>query len=139
MYGSAPASVDTTPQGLRDALLTPRHVGEILKVDEGLRQAFYVLYEFCMGLSDDVRMTDNQEQVHFKQFNGSSRLFAKVKIRPQRRKMNLSFWGGSSASVGSARDVRNKATPREDFELEIRSLAHVEQAKSLIVESFRIA
>ena len=132
-------SAGAAPEGLRDALLTPRHLGKVLEVAEGLRQAFYALYEFCMGLAEDVRMTDNQEQVHFKQFIGSSKLFAKVKIRPKYRKMNLTFWGGSPASVGSARDVHHKAIPREDCELEIRSVAHVELAKPHIMESFRIA
>ena len=31
------------PKGVRDALLSPRHIGKVLDADEGLRQAFYAL------------------------------------------------------------------------------------------------
>jgi predicted transport protein len=124
------------PEGLRDALLSPRHVGNILEADEELREA---LYELCMSLSDDVQMTDNKTHLHFKWFGGPSRLFAKVKIRPQSGKMNVSIWSSSPILLGYARDVRLLDTPDEDCELEISSVAQVEQAKPHIMESFHIA
>jgi predicted transport protein len=127
------------PKGVRDALLSPRHIGKVLDADEGLRQAFYALYELCMSLSGDVRMTDNGSHLHFKCFSRPARLFAKVKIRPQRGKMNVSIWSGSDIPLGYARDVRLLDTPDEDYELEISSVSQVEQAKPHIMESFRIA
>ena len=127
------------PEGLRDALVSPRHLGKLAEMDEELREAFYALYELCMSLSDDVQMTDNKTHLHFKRFNGSSRLFAKVKIRPQPRKMNVSIWSGAPIPLAYARDVRLQDTPDEDCELEISSVSQVEQAKPHIMESFRIA
>jgi hypothetical protein len=132
-------SADATPEGLRDALLDPRHVGKILEADDGLCRAFYALYDLCMSLSDAVCMTDNGSHLHFKQFGGSSRLFAKVKIRPQRGKMNVSIWSGAPIPLGFARDVRQLDTPDEDYELEIGSVFQVEQARPYIMESFRSA
>ncbi|MBT3268876.1 hypothetical protein HN371_17125 [Candidatus Poribacteria bacterium] len=136
---SLSGAVEDVPQGLRDALVTPRHVGKVLESDKGLQRAFYALYEYCMGLAADVRLTDNKTHVHFKRFDGSSRLFAKVKIRPRPGKMNVSIWGGSSMPLGFARDVRALDTPDEDWELGISSASQVEQAKSHIKQSFRSA
>jgi len=136
---SVASSADAIPARLRDALLSPRHVGKVLDTEEGLRKAFYALYELCMSLSDDVRMTDNGSHLHFKRFGGSSRLFAKVKIRPRPGKMNVSIWSGSAIPLEFARDVRQLDTPDEDYELEISSASHVEQAKPHIRESFRVA
>ena len=124
---------------LRSALLNPRHLGKALDADEGLRKAFYALYELCMSLSDDVQMTDNKTHLHFKRFDGWSRLFAKVKLRPRCGKINVSIWSGSPIPLAYARDVRLQDTPDEDYELEISSVSQVEQAKPHIMESFRIA
>ncbi|MEO2006124.1 MAG: hypothetical protein ABGY41_18740, partial [Candidatus Poribacteria bacterium] len=136
---SVASSSDAIPARLRDALLSPRHVGKVLDADVGLRKAFYALYDLCMSLSGDVRMTDNKTHLHFKRFDGSSRLFAKVKIRPQPGKMNVSIWSRSAIPLGYARDVRLLDTPDEDCELEISSVSQVEQAKPHIMESFRAA
>jgi predicted transport protein len=84
-------------------------------------------------------MTDNKTHVQFKWFGGPGRVFAKVKIRPQARKMNLSIWGGPSLPLSFARDVRHQSIPSEDWELEVTSVAQVEQAKPYIMESFRVA
>jgi endonuclease III len=132
-------SFEDAPVQLRSALLSPRHVGKTLDADEGLRKAFYALYELCMSLSDDVQMTDNKTHLHFKRFNGSSRLFAKVKIRPRPGKMNVSIWSGAPIPLGFARDVRQLDTPDEDYELEIGSVFQVAQARPYIMESFRSA
>jgi hypothetical protein len=127
------------PEGLRDALVSPRHLGKLAEMDEELREAFYALYELCMSLSDDARMTDNQSYLHFKRFDGWSRLFAKVKIRPRRGKINVSIWSGAPIPLAYARDVRLLDTPDEDCELEITAAYQIHEAKPHIMESFRIA
>ena len=127
------------PEGLRDALASPRHLGTLDRMDEALREAFYALYELCMSLSDEVQMTDNQTHLHFKRFDGWSRLFAKVKIRPQGRKLNVSIWSGAAIPLPYARDVRLLDTPDEDCELEITAVRQVHEAKPHMTESFRIA
>ncbi len=130
------ATADTQ---LRDALENPHHVGRLADVDEELREAFYALYELCMSLSDDVQMTDNKTHLHFKRFDGWSQLFAKVKIRPRRGKINVSIWSGAPIPLEYARDVRLQNTPDEDCELGITATYQVHEAKPHIMESFRIA
>ena len=124
---------------LQEALLSPRHLGRSRDIDEELTEAFLALYEFCMSLSGEVRLTDNQTHLHFKRFDGSSRLFAKVKIRPRSGKLNVSIWSGAPIPLPYARDVRLLDTPDEDCELEITAVHQVHEAKPHIMESFRIA
>jgi hypothetical protein len=75
------SSADAVPEGLRDALLNPSHIG----------------------------------------------------------KMNVAIWSGSAIPLGFVPDVRQLDMLDEDYELEVRSAAQLEQAKPYIMDSFRSA